>query len=37
MMEYAVGFAAQLLAALNRYSPGDAPDGCRCPTAYSLG
>ena len=37
MMEYAVGFAAQLLEALDRYSPGDAPDGCRCPTAYSLG
>ena len=37
MMEYAVKFAEQLLEALDRYSPGDAPDGCRCPTVYSSG
>ena len=37
LMRLALDISRQLLAALNRYSPGDAPDGCRCPTAYSLG
>ena len=37
LMRLALDISRQLLAALDRYSPGDAPDGCRCPTAYSLG
>ena len=37
LMRLALDVSRQLLAALDRYSPGDAPDGCRCPTAYSLG
>ena len=37
LMRLALEMSRQLLAALDRYSPGDAPDGCRCPTAYSLG
>ena len=36
-MEYAVGFASQLMEALDLYSPGAAPDGCRCPVVYSRG
>ena len=35
LMRLALDTSQQLLAALDRYSPGAAPDGCRCPTAYS--
>ena len=35
LMRLALDTSQQLLAALDRYSPGDAPDGCRCPTVYS--
>ena len=37
LMEIALDTSQQLLAALERYSPGAAPDGCRCPVAYSRG
>ncbi len=37
LMRLALDVSQQLLAALDRYSPGEAPDGCRCPTAYSIG
>ena len=35
LMRLALDISRQLLAALDRYSPGAAPDGCRCPTVYS--
>ena len=35
LMELALDISRQLLAALERYSPGAAPDGCRCPVVYS--
>ena len=35
LMEFALDISQQLLAALERYSPGAAPDGCRCPVVYS--
>ena len=35
LMELALDISSQLLAALERYSPGAAPDGCRCPVVYS--
>ena len=35
VMELAIGFARQLLEALDGYSEGEAPDGCNCPEAYS--
>ena len=34
-MEIAVALAEQLLNALDVYSQGEAPDGCRCPESYS--
>ena len=37
LMTIALIAAQELLAALERYSPGEAPDGCDCPTAYSVG
>ena len=37
LMRLALDISQQLLAALDRYSPGAAPDGCRCPTVYSRG
>ena len=37
LMDVALDISQQLLAALERYSPGAAPDGCRCPVAYSRG
>ena len=37
LMELALDISRQLLAALECYSPGAAPDGCRCPVAYSRG
>ena len=37
LMRLALDISRQLLAALERYSPGAAPDGCRCPVAYSRG
>ena len=33
MLRTALASARQLLAALENYSPGEAEDGCRCPTA----
>ena len=35
LMELALDISRQLLAALQRCSPGTAPDGCRCPVVYS--
>ena len=35
LMELALDISRQLLAALERCSPGAAPDGCRCPVAHS--
>ena len=37
MMREALNVAQDLLAALEAFSPGEAPDGCDCPTAYSSG
>ncbi len=37
LMRLALDTSQQLLAALDRYSPGAAPDGCHCPTVYSRG
>ena len=37
LMDFALDISQQLLAALERYSPGAAPDGCRCPVVYSRG
>ena len=37
LMQIAVDVGEELLDALERYSPGEAPDGCDCPTAYSVG
>ena len=37
LMDVALDTSQQLLAALEIYSPGAAPDGCRCPVAYSRG
>ena len=37
LLDFALDISQQLLAALERYSPGAAPDGCRCPVAYSRG
>ncbi len=37
LMSRAVSLAEELLQALEDYSPGEAPDGCDCPTAYSVG
>ena len=37
LMSRAVSLAEELLHALEDYSPGEAPDGCDCPTAYSVG
>ena len=37
LMDFALDISQQLLAALERYSPGAAPDGCRCPVVYSCG
>ena len=37
LMGLAIIVARDLLDALERYSPGEAPDGCDCPTAYSVG
>ena len=36
LMGLALIVARDLLTALERYSPGEAPDGCDCPTAYSV-
>ena len=35
LMQIAVSLGAELLQALEAYSPGEAPDGCDCPTVYS--
>ena len=35
LVDFALDISRQLLAALERYSPGAAPDGCRCPVVYS--
>ena len=35
LMGMALIVARELLDALDTYSPGEAPDGCDCPTAYS--
>ena len=37
LVDFALDISQQLLAALERYSPGAAPDGCRCLVAYSRG
>ncbi len=35
LMAEAMQLGEDLLEALERYSPGEAPDGCHCPTVYS--
>ena len=35
LLDFALDISQRLLAALERYSPGAAPDGCRCPVVYS--
>ena len=35
LLDFALDISRQMLAALERYSPGAAPDGCRCPVVYS--
>ena len=35
ILELALEKSTQLLAALEAYSPGEAPDGCNCPQTYS--
>ncbi len=35
LMVEAVRLGEDLLEALERYSPGEAPDGCNCPTVFS--
>ena len=37
LVDFALDISQQLLDALERYSPGAAPDGCRCPVVYSRG
>lgn len=37
LMGMALIVARELLELLEAYSPGEAPDGCDCPTAYSVG
>ena len=37
LMGQAISVGRALLSALEAYSPGEAPDGCDCPTAYSVG
>ena len=37
LMDFALDISQQLLAALERCSPGAAPDGYRCPAVYSRG
>ena len=37
LMGLALIVARELLDTLEAYSPGEAPDGCDCPTAYSVG
>ena len=37
IMEFALGFAGQLLEALDDYSKGESNEGCRCPEAYVSG
>ena len=37
LMQQAIESGEDLLDALESYSPGEAPDGCDCPTAYSSG
>ena len=34
LMHIALDVSKRLLAALDHYSPGEAPDGCDCPTVY---
>lgn len=34
-MRHSLAIAGRLLAALDRLSPGAAPDGCRCPAVWS--
>ena len=37
LLSLALDVSGQLLDALEAFSPGEAPDGCACPTAYSSG
>ena len=37
LMGLALAVSRRLLAALESFSPGEAPDGCACPTVYSSG
>ena len=37
LMRFAISIGEDLLEALETYSPGEAPDGCRCPQGYSTG
>ena len=36
LVQEAISTAEYLLRYLERYSPGEAPDGCDCPTVYSV-
>ena len=35
LVDFALDISRQLLAALERCSPGAAPDGCRCPVVHA--
>ena len=34
LVDFALDISQRLLASLDRYSPGAAPDGCRCPVVH---